>query len=158
MKIFLLTVVFFSCLSAGVIRSRALEKRRRSLSDFAAFLDFSETLLKTENPPTSEIIVRSDFFLFDGVPPLADAEKAYREALEKNLSRTGFSPRDVSLLDAFFAEFGKTDREGQLSLVASVRSAAEKALADAEADRAKYAGPYAVFGLLAGAALVIIFI
>ena len=158
MKIFLLTVVFFSCFSVGIIRSRALEKRRRSLADFIAFLDFSQTLLQTENPPTSEIIARSGFSLFDGVEPLPNAEKTYSEAIEKNLSRTGFSEGDTDLLNALFLEFGKTDGESQLSLVRSVRASAEKSLAEAEKNSEKYAKPYAVFGLLVGAALVIIFI
>ncbi len=77
--------------------------------------------------------------------------------LKKNLARTGFLAQDVALLDTFFSEFGKTDTENQLTLVSSVREAAEKLFAEADADKTKYARPYAVFGLLAGAALVIIF-
>ena len=158
MKIFLLTVVFVCCCSVGLLRAFSLEKRRKSLSEFIAFLDFAETLLKTENPPTAKIVERSDFSLFDGVTPLADTEKTYRESVEKNLARTGFLAQDVALLDTFFSEFGKTDTENQLTLVSSVREAAEKLFAEADADKTKYARPYAVFGLLAGAALVIIFI
>ena len=144
-------MVFVCCCSVGLLRAFSLEKRRKSLSEFIAFLDFAETLLKTENPPTAKIVERSDFSLFDGVTPLADTEKTY-------LARTGFLAQDVALLDTFFSEFGKTDTENQLTLVSSVREAAEKLFAEADADKTKYARPYAVFGLLAGAALVIIFI
>ena len=154
MKIFLLTVVFVCCCSVGLLHAFSLEKRRKSLSEFIAFLDFAET----ENPPTAKIVERSDFSLFDGVTPLADTEKTYRDSVEKNLARTGFLAQDIALLDTFFSEFGKTDTENQLTLVSSVREAAEKLFAEADADKTKYARPYAVFGLLAGAALVIIFI
>lgn len=158
MKIFFLLTVFVSCFSIGLEMSRGLEKRRRALSEFVSFLDFSETRLKTENSPTSEIIACSGFSLFDGVLPVADAEKSFRLAVEKNFARTGFSDADLTLLDSFFSEFGKTDAEGQLSLVSSVREVAEKSLSDAEADKTKYSKPYTSFGLLVGVVLVIIFI
>ena len=138
MRYILLFTVFASCCSVGIMKSHALKKRCASLSEFVAFLDFAETLLKTENLPTADICRLSGFSLFDGTEPVSDAEKFFRSACDENFSRMCF--------------------DGQSSLIASVRQSAEKALENASSEKEKYSRAYAAFGFLAGAALVIILI
>ena len=158
MRYILLFTVFASCCSVGIMKSHALKKRCASLSEFVAFLDFAETLLKTENLPTADICRLSGFSLFDGTEPVSDAEKFFRSACDENFSRMCFDPSDGHLLDTFCSEFGKSDGDGQSSLIASVRQSAEKALENASSEKEKYSRAYAAFGFLAGAALVIILI
>ncbi len=87
-----------------------------------------------------------------------DFRSSWQKALNNRENTRFLNRNDVSLLLSFWHSFGTTDNDGQLSKCSLYLEFVKESLSDARNKRAKYSQMCGGLGILAGIAVVIVFI
>ncbi len=87
-----------------------------------------------------------------------DFRTAWQRSLQNSLNIGFLNKSDVGILNSFAGSFGTTDNDGQLSSCALYLRLIKDNLSQAKKQREKYASMSSGLGLLAGLAVVVVFI
>lgn len=86
-----------------------------------------------------------------------DFQTAWTKALKKKTCFQPFSKSDIEILQSFALNFGKTDKNGQISNCKIHSSMLKENLNEAKNDQRRYASMSTVFGIMSGLCIFIIF-
>lgn len=165
-KMILLFLVLISTSILGIIISKKYINRVNELKELKNAIQMIETKMKFTYEPIPNIFYDISKMLKTKVADLfkessikmksISASNAWEETLRT--SRNNLTIEDINILNNLSKLLGKTDLNGQISMLKLTSTFLDKQIQDAEIDKEKNVKLYKTLGITFGAGLVILLI